>query len=332
MGLALAGASAAPPAADTERSGAALFTPAAQGSIERGLAWLARQQHDDGSFGTGSYDGNVAVTALGGMAFMAGGSTPDRGPYGRPVSRTLDYLLANAQPSGFIVAPRSPSRGPMYGHGFATLFLAECYGMSPRAELREALAKAVKLIVNTQNKDGGWRYFPRRDDADISVTICQVMALRAARNAGFHVPKESIERCIEYVKRCQNADGGFRYQLEPSESGFGRTAAGVVALNSAGIYDSAEVRKGLAYLMRYLPPSGLVAEAYYEYAHYYAAQAMWHAGGEHWSRWYPAIRDELIARQRPEGFWLSSVCVDYGTSMACIILQMPNNELPIFQR
>ena len=53
----------------------------------------------------------------------------------------------------------------MYGHGFATTFLAECYGMSPRADLREKLSKAVKLIVNTQNKEGGWRYFPERVDS-----------------------------------------------------------------------------------------------------------------------------------------------------------------------
>jgi len=106
------------------------------------------------------------------------------------MSRCVDYLLACAQPSGFIAGPDA-SRGPMYGHGFATMFLAECYGMSPRPELREKLAKAVKLIVNCQNKDGGWRYQPVRADADISVTVCQIMALRAARNAGLFVPPRS---------------------------------------------------------------------------------------------------------------------------------------------
>ena len=317
-----------------ERTAAALVTPAADQAIDRGLAWLARQQHDDGSYGTGAYDGNVAVTALVGMAFLSGGSTPDRGPYGRQVSRTVDYLLANTQPSGFIIAARSPSQGPMYGHGFATLFLAECYGMSQRPELRETLEKAVRLIVNTQNSEGGWRYYPQRADADISVTICEIMALRAARNAGFHVPKETIDRSVDYVKRSQNADGGFRYQLPPGESGFARSAAGVAALNSAGIYDSPEIRKGLGYLMRFLPRPGAMPEAYYEYGHYYAVQAMWHAGGENWSRWYPAIRDELIARQKPDGLWISasSVCTDYGTAMACLVLETPNNYLPIFQR
>jgi hypothetical protein len=125
-----------------ERTAAALVTPAADRAIDRGLAWLGHQQHDDGSYGTGAYDGNVAVTALVGMAFLGGGSTPDRGPYGGQVSRAVDYLLANTQPSGFIIVPRSPSRGPMYGHGFATLFLAECYGMSQRPELRETLEKS----------------------------------------------------------------------------------------------------------------------------------------------------------------------------------------------
>ena len=66
----------------------------------------------------------------------------------------------------------------MYEHGFATLFLAEVYGMSPRDDLRDKLTRAIDLIVRTQNSEGGWRYQPRREDADLSVTICQVMALR----------------------------------------------------------------------------------------------------------------------------------------------------------
>jgi hypothetical protein len=221
----------------------------------------------------------------------------------------------------------------MYGHGFATLFLAEAYGMSMRPDLRDKLTRAVDLIVDTQNSEGGWRYQPQRLDADISVTICQVMALRAARNAGLHVPHETIERCVAYVKRSQNADGGFMYMSTGGQSAFPRSAAGVVALFSAGIYEGPEVDKGLAYLMENLPRGGpFNRENHYFYGHYYAVQAMWHAGGEYWQTWYPAIREELLARQREDGSWLDSICPEYGTAMACIILQMPNNYLPIFQR
>jgi len=318
---------------DPEKSAAEMITPAGQRSIDRGLALLASQQHDDGSFGSGNYRGNVAISALAGMAMMSGGSTPGRGPYGEQVGRSVDYLLANTQESGFIIAPGSASHGPMYGHGFATLFLAECYGMTRRPELRPKLIKAVKLIVNTQNDEGGWRYQPVRHDADISVTICQVMALRAARNAELFVPKETIDRCIEYVKRSQNADGGFMYMLQGGESGFARSAAGVVALYSAGVYEGPEITKGLNYLMQFIPgPAVVRRETYYFYGHYYAVQAMWHSGGDHWKRWYPAIRDQLISRQRKDGSWRSSTSIQYATAMACIILQMPNNYLPIFQR
>ena len=328
----------APPAAgqedDTEKTAVKMITPSADRAIERGLAALAAGQHDDGSFGSGSYRGNVAISALAGLAFMSGGSTPGRGPYGAEVDRSVDHLLAKTQQSGFIVTPGSSSHGPMYGHGFATLFLAECNGMSMRPELRQKLAKAVKLIIDTQNKDGGWRYQPQRADADISVTVCQVMALRAARNAGLHVPRETIDRSIDYVKRSKNTDGGFSYMLQGGESAFARSAAGVVALYSAGVYEGPEISKGLQYLMRFLPEPGVVRrETYYFYGHYYAAQAMWQAGGENWSQWYPAIRDELVARQRKDnGTWVSPISTDYATAMACIVLQVPNNYLPIFQR
>ncbi len=316
-----------------EKTAVELVTPAAQRAVDRGLAYLASAQHDDGSFGTGNYRGNVAIVALASVAFMSGGSTPGRGPYGREVSRTIDYLLAKTQASGFINHSPAGSHGPMYGHGFATMALAECYGMTERPDIREKLHKAVALIINTQNQQGGWRYQPQRMDADLSVTICQIMALRAARNAGIHVPRETVDRCIDYVKKSQNADGGFMYMLQGGESAFSRSAAGIVALYSAGIYDSPEINRGLDYLMQFLPQQGVVSrEAYYFYGHYYAVQAMWHAGGERWEQWYPAIRDELISRQLKDGSWMSPIANDYAAAMACVILQMPNNCLPIFQR
>ena len=320
---------------DAEKTAAKMVSPAAQRAIDRALAFLASAQQDDGSLGSGSYRGNVAVSALAGMAFLAGGSTPGRGPYGQHVSRAVDYLLAKTQESGFIVAAESSSHGPMYGHGFAAMFLAECYGMSPRPELRDKLAKSVRLIVNTQNKEGGWRYMPKREDAaDISVTVCEVMALRAARNAGLHVPKETIDRTIDYVKRSQNADGGFMYMAsQGGESALARSAAGVVALYSAGVYRGPEITKGLNYLMGFLPQPGVTRrESYYFYGHYYAVQAMWQAGGQPWHRWYPAIRDELITRQRRDGSWMCPISVEVATAMSAIILQTPNNYLPIFQR
>ena len=105
------------------------ITPAQQDSVRRGLRWLADHQARDGSFsaGPGSVK-NVAVTALAGVAFMQAGNLPGRGEYGENVQKVLAFLLASCQESGLVAADES--HGPMYGHGFATLFLGEVYGMN----------------------------------------------------------------------------------------------------------------------------------------------------------------------------------------------------------
>jgi hypothetical protein len=318
-----------------------MITPEAQHAIDQGLAFLSRCQHLDGSFGSGPYHGNVAVTSLAALAMMAGGNQPGRSTYGDVVTRALRYVL-DQNSGGYLVSRIGTSHGPMYGHGFGTLFLAEVHGMVHDKELRErlrtALKQAIQLIQSCQNSEGGWRYTPGSTDADVSVTICQIMALRAARNAGFYVPKSTVDRCIDYVKRCQDRDGGFHYQQQGGPSQFARSAAGVVALYCAGVYEGPEVERGLSYLMRFKPNGFSIrpeVHLHYYYGHYYAAQAMWTAGGHYWKEWYPAIRDELVRQaEGPRlGRWTDQrFGDDYATAMACIILQIPNNYLPILQK
>jgi hypothetical protein len=172
-------------------------------------------------------------------------------------------------------------------------------------------------------------------DADVSVTICQIMALRSARNAGIEAPKSTIDRAVEYVRKCQNeADGGFKYQLTSGRSAWPRSAAGVASLFYAGVYEDQAIDRGLVYLFNNAMPTPETRNvAHYFYGHYYAVQAMYLAGGEHWAAWWPAIRDTLVSVQAPDGSWSDSQAGDsYGTAMALIILQMPKRYLPIFQK
>jgi hypothetical protein len=327
-----------------------MFNDQTNNAISRGLAFLASRKNRDNSFGTGAYMGNTAVTSLSAMAFMAAGNQPNRGAHGKIVTDALRYVLSQegrGGPKGFLSNPQATPHGPMYGHGFATLFLAEVSGMVPDKELgkevHEKLRRAVDLIIKSQNGEGGWRYKPEPRDADLSVTICQIMALRAARNAGVSVPEEVRNRCVAYVKNCQDKrEGWFRYMGMGGGGGgpqaFARTAAGVVALYSAGIYKGPEVELGLQFLRNNKPGQfgrhelQFRPDMHYFYGHYYAVQAMYVAGGDYWKEWFPAIRDELIGTQRPDGSWLDQICNHYATAMACLILQVPNNYLPILQK
>lgn len=316
--------------ADTDR---ALLTAAARKSIRRGLDFLTGRQNQEGSFGSEGFARNTAVCSLAGLAMLAHGSTPGRGPFGVAVDRLLGFVLSQSSDSGLIAVEDPVARGPMYGHGFATLFLSQVYGMSRRPKVRENLKRAVQLIIDTQNEQGGWRYEPRRGDADISVTICQMTALRAARDVGIHVPAKTVQQCMAYVKRAQNADGGFMYTHEGGESGFPRTAAAVVAFYNAGIYKGRELESALEYMRRFAPDEQMTPPPqYFLYGQYYAAQAWWYTGGDAWRRWYTPVREALLASQASDGSWSDRVGPEYATALCCLILQMPNNFLPILQR
>ena len=160
------------------------------------------------------------------------------------------------------------------------------------------------------------------------------VALRAARDAGIKVEKDVIDKAIVYVRQCQNPDGGFSYMLTPGGGGgsaFPRSAAGVAALYYAGVFQGNDLKKGLEYVKQFTPGKGDAGnEGHYFYGNYYAVQCMFLAGGDWWAEWYPAIRDELCDRQQTGGYWDGDFSQDYATSMALIILQMPNRYLPVY--
>src|SRR5438128_12462988 len=145
----------------------------------RALEWLARKQNPSGSWSTSRFPQNTAVTAFALLAFMSQGHLPNQGTYGPEVAKGARFLLAAARPDGYLVGAHG---GNMYCHAMATLALAELWGMTRDADLKPTLAKAVELIVQCQNREGGWRYEPQPTGADIPVTIINVVAVRGAKN------------------------------------------------------------------------------------------------------------------------------------------------------
>jgi hypothetical protein len=354
--------SAQPPAPATgprSDNGAEFITSDTQAAIDRGLAQLAQGQVADGSFSDPNRSGTApGITGLCGLALMGAGHQPGRGRYGKNVSRAVDYVAglgAGANP-GFLVTEGHFNRlgnqpSAMYSHGFASLFLAEVCGMMPeearQKKVRGALEQATAFAVSAQNKEGGWRYEPRAPFADVSVTVAIMMALRAARNAGVFVRANVARHGAQYIRECQMPDGGFSYFRGQGFSAFARTAAAIVGLYSA--YSSAgtpaeeelnarAIDRGLRYLQQFIPGRQFnqreIPPQHYYYGQYYAALAMWTAGGDYWRTWFPAVRDELLGRARAGGgTWTDQFHgTAYATAMSLIVLQLPNNYLPILQK
>ncbi len=360
---------------------------AALDAIDASLEALAARLNADGSFGYASelFGRDPGVAGLCGLAFLSAGSLPGRGRFGRELEKIVDYILSRSfdasderginddavnylrknelsavDVDGLIVDFREKGGKPTYGHGFATLFLASILGAGGRAEVRDRVRAAVELIVRIQNADGGWRYEPKRVlVADISVTVCQLSALRAARDAGVFVPNATIEKAVGYVKKCQNSDGGFRYMTLDGPSGIARTAAAILALQTGAEDDAEAVANAFRYLEKTAPlaSSGRVTRSnktsydaaneiprlpttrieYYFYGEFYAALAYWRsardtASKERWARWARRAYPNLLARRGDDGLWRSNVSVDAETALVLCALLVPFERTPFFLR
>ena len=366
----LAGAPQAQPGSKprvrTSNTQQSFITRKLEKSVDRGLKFLASRQDRAGYWSQDigfklntSYNvtkrnrGHVGVTALALMSFLAGGHVPGRGEFGVNLDRGLKYLLRCVKENGYI----QDNGSRMYSHAFATLMFAEIYGMTKRRDVRDALQRAITVIVDSQNAEGGWRYQLFARESDMSITVCQVMALRSARNVGITVPISTITRAQNYVIQSSvqgqgrrgsfpfrghgfvNSGGAFRYQLRSnSRATFPLTAAGVTTLYASGNYDSSLIGPALEYLRSQMNMFnsyfGRNGHYFYYYGHYYAVQAFFVAGGSHWRTYFLKMRSELLTNQRSNGSWPCDTGPGeaFSTAVATLILQIPYQYLPIFQR
>jgi hypothetical protein len=310
-------------------------------AIVKALDFLARQQQPSGAWKADNYGEMTSITSLSIMAYLAAGHVPGEGPYSDSMQRGLRWVLSHQQRNGLIV--HQSSHGPMYCHGISTLMLAEVIGMVPKEEakpLREALERAVKLILDSQNlqkprdQAGGWRYQPSSRDSDLSVTGWQLLALRAAKNVGCDVPAENIDRAVEYVRNCSSrGNRGFCYQPGGGPSPV-MTGTGILALEICGQHHAPESLGGADFLLaspvRYQQP-------HFFYGAYYCGVGMFQIGGRHWEQSRDNLRKVLLPKQANDGSWVAEdeergVGRPYATSMAVLSLAVEYQFLPIYQR
>lgn len=291
---------------------------------KKGLRYLATTQSQSGSWGDGT--GNrPGVVGLCIMAFLAHGDDPNHGPYAQQIKKSVDFLIKRHQeaPNGYI--------GPqMYDHGFATLALAECYGMVNDNRIAPALNKCVELILEAQknNPRGGWRYSPERKDADTSVSGCQLVALLAARNAGIAVPDEAIERGLGYMKSCRGSNGSYGY-AHKSDFKVTLTAIGSLCYALAKKKDEPGYERSTEYLERNLNNHDT---PWPFYLRYYMAQALFQADEEIWQKWSKNNTRLLSALQLPDGSFAGNHGNAYSTATACLSLALNYRFLPIYEK
>jgi len=314
-------------------------------AVKAALDFLAKQQNADGSFGA-NYQ--LASSALAGLAFLGYGSNYNHGPYRAQIQKLVEYILKIQDAQGYF----DDGQCRMHGHGYATLFLAMAYGSMPyekRKQVKKALQKAVRITARSQSREGGWYYYPAHErfpsQDEGSVTVTQVQALRACRDAGIYVSKSIIDRGQRYIKR-STTSSGTRYHIHGGRTTVTLTAAGVAVMNAYGVYDPRtciQLKWGLDVLKRAiksrLSRGGVAMSAvnWPWYGNLYLSQACWQAGDEMWKLYYPTTYKRLLSTQNTDGSWTRTrggraYGAVFSTAIAALILEVPMGYLPLFQR
>jgi hypothetical protein len=341
-------------------------------SVNKALKWLAGQQNEKGWWGANGNNYPVTMTALAGMALLMEGSTVKEGKYADNIKKAAEWLIDKSHEGGnkdgLIGDTNLPQEAVryMYGHGFATLFLASVYGDEPdktkRAKLKDILTRAVKYIGAAQSTQGGWYYTSKADGGDNdegSVTVTQLQALRACKNASITVPKDIVDKALDYLHKSTTERGGVVYSLGrggmKAPVGGERpalTAAAIACAFYGGQYDDKYVQKWFKYCENAIPLSANgVRTGHDEYTHYYYGQALYILGDEGWSKMFNVAKGEgltwtkyrdligekVLTSQAGDGSYPGNGGFGVGgavypTAIYLTIMQLDKGVLPIYQR
>jgi hypothetical protein len=323
-------------------------------AVQDALRWLAKQQLKDGSWSlSGPYSEGVqpgepaSATAMALLAFQGSGHTHQRGKYQQAVDKGRKWLIDRQMENGSWRVDSGHHR--LYTHGQCTIALCELYAMTKDSMLRGPAEKAVKYCVETQGREGGWRYNPADGDSDTSVTGWILMGLQSARMAGMDVPDKTLKRIGEYLDSA-STDGGshYGYVARPESALPSMTAEALLCRQYLGWpRDNKKMLAGVETLLlpenlprweRFNDASGRGRDVYYWY---YATQMLHHMEGPAWEKWNAAMRPTLTGAQVKAGPEKGSWPADgdkwgpyggrlYVTCLCTYMLEVYYRHLPLY--
>ena len=301
--------------------------------VRRALMWLRRHQDDDGHWdaanfmkhdasgepcdGPGNPVNDVGVTGLAVMAFCGSGTTLRIGPHRDVVRKAVRWLADQQREDGLIGMPSSQEF--MYSHAIATLALCEAYGLSagPRP-LRGNAQNAINYIAQARSPYGVWRYQPRDNDGDTSITGWMVQAMLSAKEFGLQVDENALRAArvwFDNVTDPASGRAGYTRRGEGSSRHAELTArfpaAQTEALTAVALLcrcllredpkESPVLDRAAATILQKPPAWNTATGAIDMYYWYYGSYALFQIGGSAWRDWQKKMNAAVLATQRDGG-------------------------------
>ncbi len=344
-------------------------------SVRRGLEWLAAHQDDDGRWdadgfmkhddpamaacdGPGNAVHDIGCTALALLAFLGENNTTKSGEYRSVVRQGVRWLIRQQDPGTGLFGGQL-SHDFVYDHAIATYAMCEVYGLSKSRLLKKPAQRGLNYLESHRNPYGVWRYQPRDQDNDISITGWAIMAYKSGKYFDLQVNDEALANCAVFLDQVSDSTGRHGYQRAgegssrkpgrhsvafPSDQTHALTAVGLFSRFFIGQNPKEQpIMKASAKLLNTLPPvwdeqAGRVDH----YAWYYATYALFQMGGPEWRRWRRAIEEVVPANQHqikaqrnlygswdPVGAWGEDGGRVYSTALLTLTMQANYRYTPL---
>lgn len=269
----------------------------------------------------------TGITGLALLALLGNGNTHQSGDYHDNVYRGLVYLLGQQKPDGSLAGDASVYAAH-YCHAMAGLSLAECSAMTEDAAAIEATRRALAYSKLTQHPvTGGWRY-TRGDAGDMSQLGWQAMLIDGGRRSGALAADSSMQAGVaRFLATVRSGRAGGLASYRPGERPTATMTAEALAtrllIGEKVPADTIGEAEGM--LLADLPGRSAGPDNYYYW--YYATLALHQLQDDAWRTWNDAMKQRLLATQRPDGSWPDTTLwggyggTVYTTAMATLCLE-----------
>jgi len=334
-------------------------------AIDRGVVWLRAAQHADGSWGPCVSGGNYGSVGGGGPCYFTGPTAfatfalatcgvPRKDPGLRRARKWLDAQLARRQDHAsyefaaivLMLTALNGTRAPADGKLPRAGGHRRPPGVAFRDDDWKLMHECLQRLNECASPEGGFCYWPGEGPPDASQAQFAALAFRMASFAGYPVEKlqpDLWHRLGAFVRGLQDGSGGFPYHA-PYKPTRGMTAAALSTLlicrEQMGLlgeevdeWVDPAIGKGFDWLdanfdVAANPSPHFKDRSHYHYCHLYAIERTGVLSGRRelgGKSWYGRGAAFLLRRQREDGAWRDSTCMDpedvLGSCFALLFLK-----------
>lgn len=252
---------------------------ALESAVAVSLKWLQTKQDADGSWG-----GDAGRTGLVLLSFEGAGYTHlskekwGTESVGETVKQALRWLIEHQDADGWIGA-----KDDVLGHARAALALAEAYGLTNSALLKDPAQKGLDALASARGASGAW---PRDGRDDATSTMWALLAMRCGELSGLAVKREHLDGARAFIEAQGGALALLAHVLVAKEREDARLdgwAKGIVPPTAEGTSFEAWHIETMA-LFQYDGPNA-------------------ERTGALWKAYNQGLREALRKRQAKAGFW-----------------------------